>query len=261
MKASRQPATGRRQPAISVAQLAKQACRELEAAGDPRRAARMRGYFKPDEDVRSYGVEARVLREMARGWSGQARGVWGLPEAVDFCDRMLRRRELEAKAAGILLLGSYRRAFDASLLPRIEQWLEAGRCGDWASTDTLCGEVLRHLIARAPEVVPTLIEWTGRRSLWVRRASAVPLTYFARRGQHLDAAYEIATRLLPAPEDLLHKAAGWLLREAGRSDLDRLEQFLLRHRSRIPRTTVRYALEKFPSARRKTLLAQTKADN
>ena len=59
--------------------------------------------------------------------------------------------------------------------------------------------------------------WTRSRSLWVRRAAAVALIPMARRGQALDVAYDVAARLLDDEEDLIHKATGWLLREAGKT--------------------------------------------
>ena len=71
-------------------------------------------------------------------------------------------------------------------------------------------------------------------------------------------AYEIATDLLDDKEDLIHKAVGWMLREAGKVDRDRLEKYLLHHGPRLPRTTLRYAIEKFPKEDRKRLLEATK---
>jgi 3-methyladenine DNA glycosylase AlkD len=59
-------------------------------------------------------------------------------------------------------------------------------------------------------------------------------------------------------DDLIEKANGWLLREAGKTDMVRLEKFLLQKRSRIPRTTLRYAIERFPEARRRQLLEKTR---
>ena len=60
------------------------------------------------------------------------------------------------------------------------------------------------------------------------------------------------------PEDLVQKATGWLLREAGRTDRKRLEEFLLIHGRKIARTTLRYAIEHFPPAEYKRLLEETK---
>jgi 3-methyladenine DNA glycosylase AlkD len=85
--------------------------------------------------------------------------------------------------------------------------------------------------------------------------SLIPL---ARRGQALDDAYAAALALGGDDHHLLQKAAGWLLREAGRSDMARLERFLRRHGAELSRTTVRYALERFAPADRQALLAATR---
>ncbi len=73
-----------------------------------------------------------------------------------------------------------------------------------------------------------------------------------------DPAYDIATRLQGDKEDLIHKAVGWLLREAGKVDRERLEAYLLDQGTRTPRTTLRYAIEKFPKEDRKRIMAATK---
>ncbi|MEK7833754.1 MAG: DNA alkylation repair protein, partial [Acidobacteriota bacterium] len=130
---------------------------------------------------------------------------------------------------------------------------------NWATTDGLCSVIVSPLVKKHPELIEQLKLWTRDKNLWVRRVSAVPLTGLARRGLHLDDAYEIAEALLDYPEDLIHKATGWLLRDAGRTDEQRLEKFLLKHGARIPRTALRYAIEKFPSAKRQQLLAKTKS--
>jgi 3-methyladenine DNA glycosylase AlkD len=68
----------------------------------------------------------------------------------------------------------------------------------------------------------------------------------------------VARQLHPDSEDLIQKAVGWTLREAGKTDMDRLERYLIRHGARIPRTTVRYAIERFPPEKRRSLLVATK---
>ncbi len=74
----------------------------------------------------------------------------------------------------------------------------------------------------------------------------------------LPAIYEISASVFPVDDDLVQKANGWLLREAGKADAARLERFLLEHGPAVPRTTLRYAIERFPPARRKALLLETK---
>jgi 3-methyladenine DNA glycosylase AlkD len=86
----------------------------------------------------------------------------------------------------------------------------------------------------------------------------VSLVRLAARGLELDTAFAVATALRIDRADLIQKAAGWLLREAGRTDPARLERYLIANGPAIPRTTIRYAIERFPNAKRSALLAATK---
>jgi 3-methyladenine DNA glycosylase AlkD len=79
-----------------------------------------------------------------------------------------------------------------------------------------------------------------------------------RKGLALDTAYDIARVLHPDSEDLIQKAVGWTLREAGKIDSKRLEQYLRDNGVSIPRMTLRYAIERFPEAKRKELLRVTR---
>jgi 3-methyladenine DNA glycosylase AlkD len=87
----------------------------------------------------------------------------------------------------------------------------------------------------------------------------VSLIPSVRRGLALDTAYKIARRLCVDKEDLLQKAVGWMLREAGKADSVRLERHLRTNGAAMARTTVRYAIERFPPARRRALLEATRS--
>lgn len=232
---------------------------ELERAGNPADAAQARNFFKSNEDVSFFGVKAPRVKEIEKGFYQKVRGEWGIAEALQFCELMLKRRELEAKSAGMLLLGRYRKEFDPGLIERVEGWLAGGLCSNWATTDGLCSLIISPLVERRPEILPRLESWIGNESLWLRRAALVSLTPLARRGKHLDLVYRLAEKSLDFPEDLMHKAVGWLLRDAGKTDPERLEAFLLRKGPRMPRTAVRYAIEKFPPGKRRKLLEMTRS--
>ncbi len=115
------------------------------------------------------------------------------------------------------------------------------------------------LVAAHPELAARVSRWAGDRNMWVRRASIVGLIPIVRRGVALDILYRTARRLHGDPEDLIQKAVGWALREAGKSDMGRLEQYLRENGPRIPRTTLRYAIERFPPRQRRELLVATRA--
>ncbi len=91
--------------------------------------------------------------------------------------------------------------------------------------------------------------------LWQRRIAVVATLHFIRAGC-LDDTLRLCEKLLQDPQDLMHKAAGWMLREAGKQDQAILERFLDRHGPRMPRTMLRYAIERFPEKQRRAYLAQ-----
>nr|WP_236682678.1 DNA alkylation repair protein [Rickettsia felis] len=98
-----------------------------------------------------------------------------------------------------------------------------------------------------------LFTLTKSEILWERRIAMVVTWYFIKNNQ-LDTTFEIAKLLLNDKHNLMHKAIGWMLREAGKKDEKKLIDFLDRYISQMPRTAVRYAIEKFPKEIRKNIL-------
>ena len=227
----------------------------LRQRGDPKRARGVQQYFK--HEIVALGIDTATVREFAAAQSKQLAAGWTVADATNLCDRLLREPELEIRGTGILVLSVFQREFRPGLTRVARRWLET-RLDNWALVDTFCGSVLSPLLEQHPGVEKTLRNWSRARSLWVRRAAIVTLVPFARRGRLLDTAYSLAQEHFADPEDLMHKAVGWLLREAGKTDLPRLRQFLLQHGPTIPRTTLRYAIERFPAVDRGRLLESTR---
>jgi 3-methyladenine DNA glycosylase AlkD len=225
--------------------------------GTPERAKGAAAYFKAYEKLKFFGVDSQTIRRIAARIRKEEARDWRLADAVAFADALIARPELEAKGVGVCVLGRFRRDFSPSMLPRTKQWL-AKHCTDWASTDTLCGEVIGPLLVSHPELVPKLRAWRSSPHLYVRRASAVALLPLVRHGEALDEAYDAALSLGGEQHHLLQKAAGWVLREAGKADMRRLERFLREHGPRLGRTTIGYAVERFDPATRKALLVATR---
>jgi 3-methyladenine DNA glycosylase AlkD len=242
-------------PAVAAAR----SLRELRQAGSAKRAAGMAGYFKSYERLTFFGVNSPTLRRMASTLVTRVAGSWTLDDARRYASLMITRPELEAKILGIIVLGRFHQEFDRRLLVDAARWLEKS-CHDWASTDALCGEVIGPLLVSQPTLKTHLRRWRRSRALYVRRASAVGLIGLARRGRDLDEAYEAALALAADDHHLMHKAVGWLLRESGKADGARLERFLRRHGYRLSRTSVRYAIERFPLKKRRELLEVTRPD-
>lgn len=242
----------------SPTQIANRARRALGARADAATAKQGRTYFKAGDTVTLLGVRAPSIRQVERELYADVRGHWKVEHAIACCQRLVRSPELELKQLGVVLLGRFRRTFPRRLFEEARRWLDQDLLPNWAAVDALAPMVLTPLIERHRDLLPRLRRWGRSRNPWRRRAAVVALVPLARYGRHLDVAYALVADLLDDREDLMHKACGWLLREAGKSDRVRLEEFLLDHGPAVPRTTVRYAIERFPAARRKRVLERTR---
>ena len=92
--------------------------------------------------------------------------------------------------------------------------------------------------------------------LWYRRIAIIATWYFIKNND-LKWTFKISTMLLNDQHDLIHKAVGWMLREAGKKDQNQLIKFLNQHASQMPRTMLRYSIEKFPDDQRKSYLKRS----
>jgi 3-methyladenine DNA glycosylase AlkD len=100
-----------------------------------------------------------------------------------------------------------------------------------------------------------LCELAVSKDLWERRIAILSTFYFIRNNSFADT-LKIAKILLNDKEDLIHKATGWMLREVAKRDKKLVEDFLTIHYKRLPRTTLRYAIERFPEKERKSYLSR-----
>jgi len=211
-------------------------------------------YFRGGHDLGFYNTGTVPMRMLSREIYLAHRDRWSLKEALAFADRLMPDKYLEVKAVGLEVVSRYKRDFSPRLLPRCKRWLAKDYSSNWATTDQMCGTIIGPLIVKHPELAPQMRAWSAHRNMWVRRASIVSLLKPMHGGDVLDLVYEIAKRLHPDPHDLIHKAVGWALREAGKLDQKRLERYLRANVRIIPRTTFRYAIERFPPADRQRLL-------
>jgi 3-methyladenine DNA glycosylase AlkD len=215
-------------------------------------------YFRGAGNLGFYNVGTGAMRALARSIHAAHAGGWSIEDAIAFADALIVDRFLDVKSVGIEVVARYRRDFTPRLLPAWKRWLADGHSANWATTDAICGYLIGPLVVRFPALAVRMRAWSRDRSMWVRRASAVSLIPSVRKGLSLDVAYAVARTLHADREDLIQKAAGWLLREAGRANPSRLERYLRQNGAAIPRTTLRYAIERWPEGKRCELLAATR---
>jgi 3-methyladenine DNA glycosylase AlkD len=223
--------------------------RELESLGDPRHAAVLLRFFKTGpgeygEGDRFRGIRVPVLRKMARKYCGLAQAEVGrLLQSAFHEDRLL---------ALLLLIDRYYRVDDAVRDGIHRFYLEhTGWVNNWDLVDASSPHLVGHYLQGRPKDLLTRLAASG--ILWERRMAIIATFHFIKQGD-LDETFRIAAWLLSDPEDLIHKAVGWMLREAGKRDVTAAETFLGAHYRRMPRTMLRYAIERLPEARRQAYL-------
>jgi 3-methyladenine DNA glycosylase AlkD len=214
-------------------------------------------YFRGDVHLEFYHVPTDAMRALARSIHAAHVHEWSIEDVVSFADALIVDRFLDVKSVGVEVMARYRRDFTPRLLPVWKRWLADGHSANWATTDAICGYLIGPLIVMSPALAEKMRAWAGHRSLWVRRASAVSLIRSVRKGLSLDVAYGVAQTLHADEHDLIQKAVGWLLREAGKANPSRLQRYLRQNGATIPRTTVRYAIERLPPVERRALLETT----
>ena len=125
---------------------------------------------------------------------------------------------------------------------------------NWNLVDVTCPHVTgKHLIDKDRTI---LYKWAKSEDLWTKRIAMVSTFSFIRKND-LEDTFKIAEILLHDEHDIIHKAVGWMLREAGKRDLKREETFLKKYYKTMPRTMLRYAIEKFPETKRQKYLKGT----
>lgn len=245
-------------PVLSPREVRERALDSLKAMEDSERAEGGKRFFKQEEEIHLLGIRAPEIRKLSKKYYSLVKPHWTQEQAVELCALMLPDKYLEAKAFCLLILERFARFLDKKHFLLIKKWINRRYCSNWATIDTLCSSILGPLIKNNPELVDEAVTWADSKNMWLRRASIVSFVKLARQGKYIDVVHEIAEKLFPDKEDLIQKANGWILRESGKTDMDRLERFLLKHGGDIPRTTVRYAIERFPEKKRKEILIKTK---
>lgn len=125
------------------------------------------------------------------------------------------------------------------------------RINNWDLVDLTAPQIVgSYLLDKPRDVLYRLAESP---LLWDNRIAIVSTVTFIRRGD-LEDTYQLATKMMGHPHDLMHKAIGWMLREAGKKDSERLYDYVEAHCLEMPRTMLRYAIEKFDQPTRQWLM-------
>ena len=135
--------------------------------------------------------------------------------------------------------------------------VKANHVNNWDLVDVSAPRMGAYL-TEVDDPMPLLLKLSKSKSLWERRVSMI-LTFALIRAGDLEPTIIIAESLLKDEQDLIHKASGWMLRELGKRDVMMLRRFLSEHAHKMPRTMLRYTIEKLPERERKKWLQDSKS--
>jgi 3-methyladenine DNA glycosylase AlkD len=174
----------------------------------------------------------------------------------DDCAELLGSKWHEVRAVAVLGLARLAKKGDAAvrLAVRRTYLRSTARINNWDLVDISAPEAVGASVLERGDL-EVLEKLARSRSLWKRRIAIVSTFAHLRAGE-VAPTLRIAEIVVDDDHDLMHKACGWLLREVGKRDMPALEGFLERHAATMPRTALRYAIERMPSARRRQWLAK-----
>jgi len=225
---------------------------KLQKLADKERAAVSKRFFKTGpgeygEGDLFLGIRVPELRKLAKEYDDI-----NLDETKQLLQSAIHEERFLALA---ILVRSYGKGDKAQQKKIYEFYLGNTRfVNNWDLVDASAEHIVGAFLA--DKSTAPLYKLAGARGLWERRIAITSTFHFIKQGRFSETV-RIAEMLLSDEEDLIHKAVGWMLREVGKRDFRTEENFLRRHYKKMPRTMLRYAIERFPESERRGYLKGT----
>jgi 3-methyladenine DNA glycosylase AlkD len=199
-------------------------------------------FFK--EDVKLYGIKSAVVSQIGKDHFKSLKDknktiVFGI------CEELWKSGMMEESFVACNWSFFVHKQYDPADFLIFERWVDH-YVGNWASCDTLCNHTVGKIIEMYPDLISGLKRWAKSENRWVKRASAVSLIIPARKGLFLNDIFEIADTLHTDIDDMVQKGYGWMLKSASQAHQKEVFEYVMRKKATMPRTSLRYAIEKMP---------------
>jgi len=215
-------------------------------------------FFKENETAKTYGIKTNEVHKIAKDFLGQIKEC-SKQTVFELCEELWKSGFLEEETIACNWSESQHKKYEPADFAVFERWLSL-YVNCWADCDTLCNHTIGSFLMMYPEYVDKLKTWAKSPNRWMRRGAAVSLIIPARKGLFLNDILEIADILLKDKDDLVQKGYGWMLKAASMSEtfvkgtdktkkehLEAIFNFVMKNKSVMPRTALRYAIEKMPA--------------
>jgi 3-methyladenine DNA glycosylase AlkD len=216
--------------------------KELKKNADEKTRIQGEKFFR--ENVKIYGLKSVQVEQVSKEFFKTVPDK-SKSEIFRLCEELWKSGFLEE--AGIACMWSYnvRKQYDPADFKVFEQWVNK-YVTNWAACDTLCNHTVGAFLEMYPAYLAGLKRWAKSGNRWVKRASSVSLIVPARKGMFLADIFEIADILHSDPDDMVQKGYGWMLKVASLSNQKEVFEYIMRKKATMPRTSLRYAIEKMP---------------
>jgi 3-methyladenine DNA glycosylase AlkD len=231
----------------------KKAKQEIKKVDKPENKIDIQRFFKEKVRVR-YVLKGAVFNKISDACFKEVQSL-SKREILNICDKFLESDFYYGKGFAFSWARKLENHYSKSDFARFERWLKK-YVDNWGSCDSLCCGAMGILIYKFPELSIRRKRWIKSRSRWLKRASAVSLIASVTNGLLLDDVFETADELLMSDDDMVQKGYGWMLKDASIRYPEEVFAFVMKNKDKMPRTALRYAIERYPKEKRKTAMAK-----
>ncbi len=227
-------------------------CEDFIALSDEKVKQSGLRFFK--EEVMLYGIKSAEVQMISKAYYKQ---IKDLPKAtiLDFCEQFWQSGYMEESFIACNWSYQLNKKFVVEDIFLFERWVNT-YINNWASCDTFCNHTVGTYIEMFPDKIGVLKKWATSSNRWMRRAAAVSLIVPAKKGMFLNDIFEIADILLLDRDDMVQKGYGWMLKVACQKHEQAIFEYVVAHKTNMPRTALRYAIEKMPKELKELAMAK-----
>ena len=204
--------------------------------------------------IRYYGLRTPVTRKISSRFFAQIKRK-PKEEILELCETLLKSGYSEERTIAFDWAFRLKKQYTRDDFSLFESWLKTYVTG-WGSCDDFCTHAFGVYIYQFPEYVKDVKKWAVFDNTWMRRASAVVLIYSIRRDALIEHGFQTADILLMDQDTMVQKGYGWMLKEISNIYPHRVFEYVMVNKERMPRTSLRYAIEKLKPELRKKAMAK-----
>lgn len=220
---------------------------ELIANSSEERRVSAKRFFR--EEINPYGMKSADVTRIGKEYFKTLKGS-SKADIFALCEELWKSGFLEETFIACQWSYNIHRQYTPDDFSLFERWIDR-YINNWASCDTFCNHTVGEFVMMYPSFLPDLKLWAASSDRWMRRASAVSLIIPARKGMFSDHILETADILLTDKDDMVQKGYGWMLKAASQAHQDLIFGYVMSKRDVMPRTALRYAIEKMPQEMKK----------